>query len=160
MSNIKATIPVYISVYEHGHGMDIFASATPDAQIRKKADISREYWEDRHDLDAPDNHTNLNDQEVCDAYFEANENEFWTIDKVDVEIDLLSISNFKSMYEHLQLVARLKTTDDFDVRGACMENDDAVDTVNRLIIESREIISMTDEQYNSEAVQEDRKSVV
>jgi hypothetical protein len=38
------------------------------------------------------------------------------------------------------MIARLDTTEDFEQRGSVMENDDAVDTVDRLISEARDLV--------------------
>ncbi|MEW8139485.1 MAG: hypothetical protein AB2761_20675 [Candidatus Thiodiazotropha endolucinida] len=145
MNNSMTTIPVHVSVYEHGHGMDIYVSASTDAECKKQADVARQYWNNRQILDSPDDHSGLSDETVCRVYFDNHENEFCTTDQLSAEIDLLSVPAFKELYEHLSMVARFNTTDDFENRGSCMENDDAVNTVNRLITEARDIIQKLEE---------------
>jgi hypothetical protein len=40
----------------------------------------------------------------------------------------------------IKMIARLDTTEDFEQRGSVMENEDAVDTVDRLISEARDLV--------------------
>jgi hypothetical protein len=53
-------------------------------------------------------------------------------------IDMMDdASSFRQL---VKMIARLDTTEDFERRGSVMENDDAVDTVDRLISEARGLV--------------------
>jgi hypothetical protein len=53
-------------------------------------------------------------------------------------IDMMDdASRFRQL---VKMIARLDTTEDFEQRGSVMENDDAVDTVDRLISEARNLV--------------------
>lgn len=75
---------VFVGAYEHKHGTDVSAYRTREAAYRAKAAIAREYWGDRADETAPDDHEGLSDDEVISAYFDGNEAEFFGIEQCDV----------------------------------------------------------------------------
>jgi ribosomal protein L29 len=54
---------------------------------------------------------------------------------------LINMMDDASRFRQLaKMIARLDTTEDFEQRGSVMENDDAVDTVDRLISEARDLV--------------------
>lgn len=140
MQSNRITIPVHVTLYEHPNGNHLSVYATDAEAQQDQADTARKYWEDRHDLDMSDEHEGLSDEAVCEAYFNNHETEFWTSQVKEIQVDPGSISEINAMLTFLKMMARLETTEDFEYRGACMENDDAVDTVDRLISEARDLL--------------------
>ena len=140
MQRNRITIPVHVTLYEHKNGNNLGAYATDAEAQQDQVDTAREYWEDRHDLDAPDEHEVLSDEAVCEAYFNNHETEFWTSEVKEIQVDPVSIPAINELLTYIKMAARLDTSEDFDNRGDCMENDDAVNTVDRLISEARDLL--------------------
>jgi hypothetical protein len=53
-------------------------------------------------------------------------------------IDMMDVAS--SYRQFVKLISRLDTSEDFERRESVMENDDAVDTVDRLISEARDLV--------------------
>lgn len=61
---------------------------TQGAAYKAKADIAREYWDDRPSpaKSLPDDPSGLDDDTVVDAYLDGNEREFFDISERDIDL--------------------------------------------------------------------------
>ena len=71
-------IPVVVGVYDHKHGTDVSVHASDDDATAAFVHIALEYWKDRADNSAPEDprSESWTDQQILDAYFDGNEEEF------------------------------------------------------------------------------------
>lgn len=76
---------IYALVIEHSYGTDVHTFRSKDAAVVRQANYAREWWKDRRDQSAPDDHTKLTDAAVIAAYFDENEREFAAIHTCNLE---------------------------------------------------------------------------
>ena len=76
---------VYAVVIEHRHGDDLLVFDSYDKCRTHVAAYAREWWEDRAGRDWRADHTTLSDEEVIAAYFDDNEEEFFSIQECEVQ---------------------------------------------------------------------------
>jgi hypothetical protein len=81
------TVQVFIGIYSHRHGVDVSADTTMRAALKRQANVARGWWEERADQSAPDDYSDLSDEEVIEAYFDGNEIEFYDIEQTTLDID-------------------------------------------------------------------------
>lgn len=76
---------IFVVVFEYGDGPDVTAFDSLDKANKRLANIAREWWDERADKNAPDDHSTLSDEAVVTAYFDGHESRFCSIHTCKVE---------------------------------------------------------------------------
>ena len=87
---------IFVVVYEYGDGPEVTAFASLEKANKHVADIAREWWDERADESASDDHSGLSDDAAIGAYFDGHESRFYSIQECvvesqDAEADLLEV---------------------------------------------------------------------
>lgn len=75
---------IFVTVYSHKRGTHAGAYETYEEAFGAKVAIARKQWDDRADLDGPDDHRSLSDDEVVDYYFDDDGPEYFIIHECDL----------------------------------------------------------------------------
>ncbi len=76
---------IFVVVYEYDDVPDVTAFDSLEKANKRVADIAREWWDERADENAPDDHSGLSDEEAIAAYFDGHEKRFYSIQECVVE---------------------------------------------------------------------------
>jgi hypothetical protein len=72
-------IDIHVAEVDHRHGTNIYAALTRPALMAEVAEYCREWW---HETDDPRDPVTLDDETVAAVYFDANDLEFLTTERI------------------------------------------------------------------------------
>jgi hypothetical protein len=77
---------VYVLVYSHRHGTDVFAYATSELAHAGVAKIARDWWEEIKGCEGvPDSPDALSDDEATSMYFDNATDESWEVEGCTIQ---------------------------------------------------------------------------
>ena len=74
---------IIVGLVFHDHGVNIYAGETEELVEAKIVSYCREYWKDRGRYEVKE-HSDLSNAKILAAYFEYNDNEYYSIEGVEL----------------------------------------------------------------------------